>query len=104
MFSLASRDLPAWFPGLPCMALVVVASATSATKPSSTSAAPESPTCPDGRITFAVEPFEDPAKLLPAVQVLGGAPHHHRERRDEDECQVAERDDAEAVPTHARAS
>ncbi len=39
-----------------------------------------------------------------AVEVLGRAPHHHRERRDEDERQVAERDDAEAMPTHARAS
>lgn len=33
-------------------------------------AAPESPTCPDGQIRFGVEPFEDPARLTPAAQVL----------------------------------
>lgn len=33
----------------------------------------DSATCPDGRIRFAVEPFEDPAKLLPATRVLGQA-------------------------------
>ena len=36
-------------------------------------------------------------------QVLGGAPHHHRDRPDENERQVAERDEAEREPTHGRA-
>ena len=39
-----------------------------------------------------------------AVQVLGRAPHHHHERPDEDERQVAERGEPEREPTHARAS
>ncbi|MEV4649465.1 phosphate/phosphite/phosphonate ABC transporter substrate-binding protein [Saccharopolyspora sp. NPDC049357] len=33
----------------------------------------ESPTCPDGKIRFGVEPFEDPARLTPAAQKLGDA-------------------------------
>ena len=33
----------------------------------------ESPTCPDGQIRFGVEPFEDPARLTPAAEVLGDA-------------------------------
>lgn len=37
-----------------------------------TSAA-DSPTCPNGQIRFGVEPFEDPARLTPAAQVLGDA-------------------------------
>lgn len=37
------------------------------------STAAESPTCPDGQIRFGVEPFEDPARLTPAAQVLGDA-------------------------------
>ncbi|TQM02948.1 phosphate/phosphite/phosphonate ABC transporter substrate-binding protein [Pseudonocardia kunmingensis] len=36
-------------------------------------AQPESPTCPDGQIRFGVEPFEDPARLTPAAEVLGDA-------------------------------
>ncbi|PYE17603.1 phosphonate transport system substrate-binding protein [Williamsia limnetica] len=32
-----------------------------------------SPTCPNGKIRFGVEPFEDPAKLTPAFQVVGEA-------------------------------
>lgn len=35
--------------------------------------ATESPTCPNGQIRFGVEPFEDPARLTPAAQVLGDA-------------------------------
>ncbi|MFC7344841.1 phosphate/phosphite/phosphonate ABC transporter substrate-binding protein [Saccharopolyspora griseoalba] len=35
--------------------------------------AAESPTCPDGKIRFGVEPFEDPAKLTPAARRLGDA-------------------------------
>lgn len=35
--------------------------------------AAESPTCPDGKIRFGVEPFEDPARLTPAAQKLGDA-------------------------------
>ena len=38
-----------------------------------------------------------------AVQVLGGAPHHHGNRPDENERQVTERDEAEREPTHGRA-
>lgn len=32
-----------------------------------------SPTCPGGEIRFGVEPFEDPARLTPAAQVLADA-------------------------------
>ena len=32
-----------------------------------------SPTCPDGRIRFGVEPYEDPTRLTPAYQVLADA-------------------------------
>ena len=32
-----------------------------------------SPTCPDGRLRFGVEPFEDPAKLTPAAEALADA-------------------------------
>lgn len=32
-----------------------------------------SPTCPGGEITFGVEPYEDPAKLIPAYRVLTNA-------------------------------
>jgi phosphonate transport system substrate-binding protein len=32
-----------------------------------------SATCPDGKIRFGVEPFEDPAKLTPAAKVLAEA-------------------------------
>ncbi|MDJ0392474.1 phosphate/phosphite/phosphonate ABC transporter substrate-binding protein [Rhodococcus sp. G-MC3] len=39
----------------------------------SSSSAAESPTCPGGKIRFGVEPFEDPAKLTPAFQVIGDA-------------------------------
>ncbi|QKW05204.1 phosphate/phosphite/phosphonate ABC transporter substrate-binding protein [Streptomyces sp. NA04227] len=34
---------------------------------------PESATCPGGTIRFGVEPFEDPAKLTPAAEVLADA-------------------------------
>ncbi|MFC0581576.1 phosphate/phosphite/phosphonate ABC transporter substrate-binding protein [Micrococcoides hystricis] len=33
----------------------------------------ESATCPNGKIQFGIEPYEDPAKLEPAYQVLGQA-------------------------------
>lgn len=39
----------------------------------SASAATDSPTCPNGSIAFGIEPFEDPAKLEPAYQVLAEA-------------------------------
>lgn len=32
-----------------------------------------SPTCPNGQIQFGIEPYEDPAKLKPAYDVLAGA-------------------------------
>jgi phosphonate transport system substrate-binding protein len=38
-----------------------------------TSTEAASPTCPDGRIRFGVEPYEDPAKLKPAYEVLAKA-------------------------------
>ncbi|MEO3785151.1 phosphate/phosphite/phosphonate ABC transporter substrate-binding protein [Actinocorallia sp. B10E7] len=38
-----------------------------------TTAADKSSTCPNGKIRFGVEPFEDPAKLTPAYQALGKA-------------------------------
>lgn len=37
------------------------------------SANAESATCPNGEIKFGIEPYEDPAKLEPAYQVLGEA-------------------------------
>lgn len=36
-------------------------------------AAAESPTCPGGQIRMGIEPFEDPAKLVPAAEILGDA-------------------------------
>lgn len=60
-------------PRRPLAALVVALTAALALTACGSSSAPESPTCPNGGIRFAVEPFEDPAKLLPAAQVLGGA-------------------------------
>ncbi|WP_156913862.1 phosphate/phosphite/phosphonate ABC transporter substrate-binding protein [Brevibacterium album] len=39
----------------------------------STASAEASPTCPDGKIDFGIEPFEDPAKLEPAYQKLAEA-------------------------------
>ena len=32
-----------------------------------------SPTCPGGQIRMGIEPFEDPAKLVPAAEILGDA-------------------------------
>ncbi|MPY85533.1 MAG: phosphate/phosphite/phosphonate ABC transporter substrate-binding protein [Actinophytocola sp.] len=57
--------------------LVAVAAATtfllSLTACGSDSGAESSATCPDGRIRFGVEPYEDPAKLKPAYQTLASA-------------------------------
>ena len=39
-----------------------------------------------------------------AVEILGRPPHHHEQRPDEDQGEVAERDEPEREPTHARAS
>ncbi|WP_186628620.1 phosphate/phosphite/phosphonate ABC transporter substrate-binding protein [Rhodococcus sp. BP22] len=39
----------------------------------SSDSAASTPTCPGGKIRFGVEPFEDPAKLTPAFQVVGEA-------------------------------
>ncbi len=36
----------------------------------STSAQAESATCPNGQITFGIEPFEDPKKLEPAYKAV----------------------------------
>ncbi|GAA3850690.1 hypothetical protein GCM10022243_15670 [Saccharothrix violaceirubra] len=35
--------------------------------------AASSPTCPDGKVRFGVEPFEDPERLTPAARVLADA-------------------------------
>lgn len=40
---------------------------------SSEATASDDPTCPNGKIRFGVEPFEDPAKLTPAFTVVGKA-------------------------------
>ena len=40
---------------------------------SGTGTAAADATCPNGKIRFGVEPFEDPAKLTPAYQALGKA-------------------------------
>ncbi|MCM1011672.1 MULTISPECIES: phosphate/phosphite/phosphonate ABC transporter substrate-binding protein [unclassified Brevibacterium] len=48
------------------LAPVVLAGCTSA-------AEAESATCPDGKITFGIEPFEDPQKLEPAYQAVGAS-------------------------------
>lgn len=37
------------------------------------SQASDDPTCPNGEIRFGIEPYEDPAKLEPAYQVLASA-------------------------------
>lgn len=39
----------------------------------STAASDASPTCPNGEIRFGIEPYEDPAKLKPAYEVLASA-------------------------------
>ncbi|MFJ4268899.1 phosphate/phosphite/phosphonate ABC transporter substrate-binding protein [Paenarthrobacter nicotinovorans] len=39
----------------------------------SASSAPASVSCPNGAITFGIEPYEDPAKLKPAYDVLANA-------------------------------
>ena len=49
----------------------------SATNAGSTSAASAQAACPDGGIRFGVEPYEDPAKLTPAYEVLAGALQKH---------------------------
>lgn len=36
----------------------------------STSSAQASPTCPNGKVEFGIEPFEDPQKLEPAYQAI----------------------------------
>ncbi|MFI6964563.1 phosphate/phosphite/phosphonate ABC transporter substrate-binding protein [Streptomyces sp. NPDC050255] len=53
-------------------ALAVVA-ALSLTACGGSSDAAESATCPGGKVRFGVEPFEDPAKLTPAAEVLADA-------------------------------
>ncbi|SHN43282.1 phosphate/phosphite/phosphonate ABC transporter substrate-binding protein [Cryptosporangium aurantiacum] len=50
-----------------CLALTLAACGGDADSASA------SPTCPGGEIRFGVEPFEDPAKLTPAAEILGDA-------------------------------
>lgn len=56
---------------LPALLLACLITLTACGGPSGSGAA--SPTCPDGRIRMGVEPFEDPARLLPAARALGDA-------------------------------
>ncbi|RZQ62408.1 phosphate/phosphite/phosphonate ABC transporter substrate-binding protein [Amycolatopsis suaedae] len=49
-------------------AVLLVVTGCGTSEPSSAN-----PSCPDGRIRFGVEPFEDPARLTPAAQVLADA-------------------------------
>ncbi len=58
---------------LPALLLAGALALTACGGPSGTDAAGSSPTCPDGRVRMGVEPFEDPAKLVPAARVLGDA-------------------------------
>ncbi|WP_405695037.1 phosphate/phosphite/phosphonate ABC transporter substrate-binding protein [Streptomyces sp. NBC_01185] len=52
---------------------LAVAAALSLTACGGGSDEAESATCPGGKIRFGVEPFEDPAKLTPAAEVLADA-------------------------------
>ncbi|MEE1789637.1 phosphate/phosphite/phosphonate ABC transporter substrate-binding protein [Streptomyces sp. BE308] len=52
---------------------LAVVAALSLTACGGSSDAAESVTCPGGKIRFGVEPFEDPAKLTPAAEVLADA-------------------------------
>ncbi|ORM30615.1 phosphate/phosphite/phosphonate ABC transporter substrate-binding protein [Williamsia sp. 1135] len=52
------------------MAAVTVAMSVVAACGDGSDSAAASPTCPNGKIRFGVEPFEDPAKLTPAFQVV----------------------------------
>jgi phosphonate transport system substrate-binding protein len=74
----ASRLIAA---SIACLAAAVIAGCGSNddTKTTSTKAATQSSAassdagCPNGRVRFGVEPYEDPAKLTPAYQVLAKA-------------------------------
>ncbi|SES05589.1 phosphate/phosphite/phosphonate ABC transporter substrate-binding protein [Actinokineospora terrae] len=58
------------------MKRIVVLIATAAlalTACGSNEAATGSPSCPGGEVRFGIEPYEDPAKLTPAYEVLTGA-------------------------------
>lgn len=56
---------------LAASAAIVMTAVTAAGCSSDASA--DSPTCPNGKIAFGIEPFEDPTKLKPAYQVLADA-------------------------------
>jgi len=58
------------------LALAACGSTGSSSSPGTTAAGAPSPAavaCPDGRIRFGIEPYEDPAKLTPAYTVLANA-------------------------------
>ncbi|MFT7836886.1 phosphate/phosphite/phosphonate ABC transporter substrate-binding protein [Saccharothrix sp. BKS2] len=55
------------------LALVVGLTAALTLTACGSAAEQASPTCPNGTIRFGVEPFEDPARLTPAAQVLADA-------------------------------
>ncbi len=59
----------------PALALAAVLTLTGCGGPaeSGTSAETASATCPNGEIKFGIEPYEDPAKLKPAYDVLASA-------------------------------
>lgn len=52
-------------------AAVLAAASVGLTACGSDSQATSSSTCPNGKVRFGVEPFEDPAKLTPAFQAIG---------------------------------
>ncbi len=56
---------------LPLAALALTGCGSDSTEAAAGNA--DSATCPNGQIRFGVEPFEDPAKLTPAFEVLGEA-------------------------------
>ncbi|GAA5173405.1 putative selenate ABC transporter substrate-binding protein [Pseudonocardia eucalypti] len=53
--------------------LVFLATALLTLTACGTPSTPRSATCPNGKIRFGIEPFEDPARLTPAARVLGDA-------------------------------
>jgi phosphonate transport system substrate-binding protein len=65
---------PATVVGMLAVALALAACGSNDKKASATpSAQAATAECPGGKVTFGIEPYEDPAKLKPAYQVLAGA-------------------------------
>ncbi|GAA3025725.1 phosphate/phosphite/phosphonate ABC transporter substrate-binding protein [Actinokineospora globicatena] len=53
--------------------VLIAAAALTLTACGGNEAATGSPSCPNGEVRFGIEPYEDPAKLTPAYEVLTGA-------------------------------